>query len=426
MFAAAGKTPLSSFEETEEFLLAKFEILVGEVSKATRSIEALASKIESARVDLDDIGGKEGTASYTELLLEVHAKQADEFEFHVTYVFKGASNVCWEPLYEINLKESEPEARISLNGEVYNRTGEEWNDISLVLSTASMVPVSLTEPSPCILRAHRVVSAPVESKMMKKSSMGFGGSRRSMPEAVGSAMDDDMLKEAEEEAPAEEPEPDVDMDVEETVGHEVAGIQAYEIGGKVSIANGKKTGPFLLQEFTLACAAELFWSPQQGETVIARSEITNGVKVLLPGRARTYIDGEFAGESTLPLVRPLEKFTAGIRESKVLKAKKELTDRGRKTAGAIVKDKITRHYAYCIKLDLLHPIEAKLLVMDAIPHSDSTRIAIENIAFSKEPDKNVVGVLTWAMKTKEMKTVSIDYSFDVRYDKDVVIEPPLP
>jgi hypothetical protein len=207
--------------------------------------------------------------------------------------------------------------------------------------------------------------------------------------------------------------------------HEGVGIQVYQVSGKVNIPNGKDSGPYFLKDFALQSALELYWSSAQGEMTIARNKVKNTGQVLLPGQLRTYIDNEFTGESQLGLIKPFEEFDTGIRESKAIKVKRSLVDRGRKKSG-MVKDKVSRHYGFQVKLELLADIDTKLVAQDAIPISDSTRITIENTKFSKEPDKNESGVLTWNIPTKGMKKLDIDYEFDVVYNKDVEVTPALP
>jgi hypothetical protein len=226
-----------------------------------------------------------------------------------------------------------------------------------------------------------------------------------------------------------EPEPEVEMvsaTTEAAEVHEGVGIQVYQVAGKVNVPNGKDSGPYFLKDFALESTLELYWSSAQGEMTIARNKVKNTGQVLLPGQLRTYIDNEFTGESRLGLIKPFEEFDTGIRESKAIKVKKDLVDRGRKKAGAVLKDKVSRHYGYKIKMELLADMDTKLVAQDAVPISDSTRITVENVKYSKEPDKNVSGVLTWNIPTKGMKKLDIDYEFDVVYNKDVEVTPPLP
>lgn len=426
LFSAAGKVPFATYTELDASLAARIEGTIDEIAGLQQQKKAVNGQIAVLQKEFQKLRGKQGSVESQEVLLDLESKDMAEFEFVVSYVFKSASYAHWKPFYEAYLKEAGSEASLKLNGLVTNATGEDWLDVTLALSTANIRPVSVVEPSPYILRAHKPMPQ-VAMKVMSAPPMGrpagvFKKASKEMEKKEYDVGDEETVM------PEAEPEPDFDMvsaTTEAAEMHEGVGIQVYQVAGKVNIPNGKDSGPYFLKEFTLASTLELYWSSAQGEMTIARNKVKNTGQVLLPGQMRTYIDNEFTGESQLNLVRPFEEFDTAIRESKAIKIKKTLVDRGRKKAG-MVKDRVSRHYSYQIKLELLADLDTNLVAQDAIPISDSTRITIENVKFSKEPEKNESGVLTWKIPTKNMKKLDIDYEFDVLYDKNVEVTPDLP
>ncbi|HME55612.1 MAG TPA: mucoidy inhibitor MuiA family protein [Candidatus Lokiarchaeia archaeon] len=437
LYAATGKTRYETFSELDETLTGKIEGMIDEIADLQRKKKDLAKKIEVCQKEIEKINVRQGTVESNEIELDLEATEADEFTFAASYVFKSSSQARWQPFYEMYLQEESTDCTLKMNSLVTNNTGEDWKDIKLSLSTANIRPVFVQESSPYILRAHK--RAPVSparpraaAPAMAPSGAHTARAKMGKTKFAMGGMNKEEKEEDEVMAPeeAEPMEPDFDMETSiatEAEVHEGVGIQTYEIDGYVNVPNGKDSGPFFLKDFPLTAELELFWSSPQGIMVVARNVVENTGQVLLPGTMRTYIDEEFVGESQADFVRPFEKFKTGVRESKIIKIKKELVDRGRKKAGTVVKDKIVRHYGYSIKIDVLADLDAKFVVMDAIPTSDSTRISVNNISFSQDPDKNETGVITWNFDTKSMdKKTSIDYEFDVVYNKDVVITPPLP
>ncbi|MEX2680734.1 MAG: mucoidy inhibitor MuiA family protein [Candidatus Sigynarchaeota archaeon] len=428
LFSATGKVPFATYAELDESLTARVDGTIDEIAALQQQKKAVNNQIAVLQKEFQKLRGKQGTVESQEVLLDIESKDMAEFEFVVSYVFKSSSQARWKPFYEVYLKETGNEALLKLNGLVTNATGEDWLDVKLALSTANIRPVAIVEPSPFIIRAHKPMPQ-VAAKVMAAAPMSrpasmFKKASKEMEKREESIADEDLAM------PEAAPEPEAEIDMasvteEAAEVHEGVGIQVYEVPGKVNIPNGKDSGPYFLKEFTLESTLEIYWSSAQGEMSIARNRVKNTVQVLLPGQMRTYIDNEFTGESQLDLVRPFEEFDAGIRESKVVKVRKTLVDRGRKKSG-MVKDKVSRHYGYRITLELLADLDTKIVVQDVIPISDSTRITIENVKFSKEPDKNVSGVLTWKIPTKGMKKLDIDYEFDVLYEKNVEVIPPLP
>ena len=436
LYAATGKARYNTFSELDETLSGKVEAVLQELMVLQRKKTDLAKQVEICQKKINKINARQGTVESYEIELDLEATDADEFVFAISYVFKSSSQARWQPFYEMYLQEGSPDCSLKMNGLVTNNTGEDWKEIKLSLSTANIRPVSVQESSPYILQAHKRM--PVTSPAARPMASVAGGVRKRGLMATGkmskAELPRDAKEEEEESTVAFEPEPMVEAEIDmvtsiatEAEVHEGVGIQTYNIDGNVNVPNGKDSGPFFLKEFPLTANLELFWSAMQGIMVVARNVVENTGQVLLPGIMRTYIDEEFVGESRADLVRPFEKFKTGVRESKIIKIKKELVDRGRKKAGAVVKDKIVRHYGYAIKMEVLADVDAQFVVMDAIPTSDSTKISVNNVTFSKDPDKNETGVVTWNFETKSMeKKTSIDYEFDVVYNKDVAITPPLP
>jgi uncharacterized protein (TIGR02231 family) len=431
LFSATGKVPFGTYAELDASLATKVEGAIDDIAGFQQQKKSLNKQIAVLQKEFQKLNAKQGTVESQEVLLDLESKGAAEFEFVVSYVFKSSSYARWQPFYEVNLKEAGNEASLKLNGLVTNTTGEDWLDVALALSTANIRPVSVVEPTPYIIRAHKYVVA--MPKMMAAAPAGRSGGFALMKKSKEMAKMDKDEEEQERNIPMEEampePEPEVEMvsaTTEAAEVHEGVGIQVYQVAGKVNVPNGKDSGPYFLKDFALESTLELYWSSAQGEMTIARNKVKNTGQVLLPGQLRTYIDNEFTGESRLGLIKPFEEFDTGIRESKAIKVKKDLVDRGRKKAGAVLKDKVSRHYGYKIKMELLADMDTKLVAQDAVPISDSTRITVENVKYSKDPDKNVSGVLTWNIPTKGMKKLDIDYEFDVVYNKDVEVTPPLP
>ncbi|MHA1681518.1 MAG: mucoidy inhibitor MuiA family protein [Promethearchaeota archaeon] len=420
LFSATGKEAFDRYNDLDDVLTGKIFGLVEEISSLNKEKEDLEKRLATLRNKIDDLGAREGVVEYTEIVLAVDAEAGSEFELDVNYVYRSSSYATWEPFYEMFIKEGSPDTILKMNALVSNKTGEEWVGISLVLSTANIQPVHIHEPEPYFLRVYR--PEPVKAK--KKMLAARGGMVRRMAKKE-KVMEDYEMEEEEpfEPAPVPAPEPEMEftgVDVSESIG-----IQMYELTTKVDIPNGRTSGPFFLQDLELTSRVEYYWTALQGELVVARNIVKNDKTLIIPGKIRTYIDDDFVGLSHQPLVAPFDEFKVGLREGKNVKVKKKLVDRSRKT-GAVVKGKIKRDYKYEITIEVLNPVDGKLILKDTIPHSDSERIKVEAVEFSVPPVTNKIGVVDWEMDTSEKMKKSIMYSFSVRYPKNMVISPPLP
>lgn len=70
--------------------------------------------------------------------------------------------------------------------------------------------------------------------------------------------------------------------------------------------------------------------------------------------------------------------------------------------------------------------EITIKVVDVIPHSNSEKIEVELAPPSLSTKKEELGVLEWETKIEAGAELKIEYSYEVEWEKDVSIRPPLP
>ncbi len=159
-----------------------------ELSGATEEIRKtevlrrdLARRVAQARADLEKVQAKRGQTTKT-VAVEVEADRAGALELAVSYVVHAAG---WQPIWDARLVPETSTMELSFLGSVWQRTGEDWQGVSLSVSTAQpgrglfvpeLQPVWLTKfepPRPTPLRAP---SAPAPIADRFASGMGRGGS----------------------------------------------------------------------------------------------------------------------------------------------------------------------------------------------------------------------------------------------------------
>lgn len=70
--------------------------------------------------------------SYVDIVAELSAESDCKVEIVISYFVPCAG---WRPVYEIRIKDTEHPAMLICKAEIYQNTGEDWNDISLLLSS---------------------------------------------------------------------------------------------------------------------------------------------------------------------------------------------------------------------------------------------------------------------------------------------------
>ncbi|MHA2385718.1 MAG: DUF4139 domain-containing protein, partial [Candidatus Thorarchaeota archaeon] len=64
--------------------------------------------------------------------------------------------------------------------------------------------------------------------------------------------------------------------------------------------------------------------------------------------------------------------------------------------------------------------------VDRIPHSNSEKIEVEFKPAEIAPKKNELGVLEWDVKIDAQKELTIKYAYEVQWERNLTIRPPLP
>jgi uncharacterized protein (TIGR02231 family) len=388
--------------------------LVRESKKTIRKLESELERIDAEIASLQDninrIQGQRRTETVNEVFVNFDVKESTPLELEVTYQLRAAS---WQPTYDVDiLEETTSVKRIAV---VRNQTLEDWNDVDLTVSTASAQPVEAVDPSPFYVDVYtpqpvalggiatRSAAAPAEMKKEK-----------AYDEDV-----DDFMMEVEEE-----PMPDIIEDYAEPI-ETLGGITVYNVPGEVSIPADSDPHPVTLTLEEFESRRLHFWNAAAMAEAVAQDEITNGDSVLLPGNVKVYAAGDFIGETYLNLKAPREKFRLGTRVAYDVKVEKKLVEKDTEKAG-ITRGKKKRGYKYALELKNFAKQEITIKVVDVIPHSNSEKINVEITTLSLSTMKEALGVLEWETRIDADAEFKIEYAYEVDWEKDVSIRPPLP
>lgn len=161
------------------------------------------------------------------------------------------------------------------------------------------------------------------------------------------------------------------------------------------------------------------------------ADLTNTSEyVLLPGDATMYLNGDFVGQTRLPLVAAGRPFTAGFGVDPQLQVSRVLVDKTRTTQGG--NQVLT--FKYRIRLSSYKAAPVPVQVWDRTPHAETMQTIAVNLInpqpeLSADPlyarDEKPRGILRWDVtvgpKQNGEKTLNIDYEFRMELDKNVNI-----
>jgi len=367
-------------------------------------IQELDVKMQVLRNNIGRIKSERRTISTYSVEVSLEVSSASEVELDVIYQTSGAS---WSPRYDVDLHPAK--ATLRRLAMVSNRTEEDWSEIDLIISTATSRPVDVVEGSPFFITAYD------PSTEMKGRARDKRMKRAPKPSMVGAGV-------AAMAPPA--PPPEIEEEFAEAV-ETVSGVAVYELPKKMTIPSDNERHPVTLIEEDLESSTIHYWYAEGMAEVVAQDKVVNNDSVILPGKMKVFSEGDYIGETSIGQISPREEFKVGTRVAYDVKAEKKLAERDMEKAG-VLRGKLRRSYKYRLEIQSFSKRKIKIEVFDRVPHSVSTQIEIKIDWEKLAGVKHELGVVEWHRDLEPNEKKNIEYDYEVVWDKDVTISPPLP
>lgn len=368
----------------------------------------LERRLEKLRNELDQLRGARRRQRYA-AVVEVDVSQAGDLTVELTYVVSRAG---WQPLYDIRLLE-EGEKRVLEVGylaQVTQRTGEDWPDVALTLSTARpALAGKVPELDPWYVGPAYAQRKPARMAALK------------MAAPAAPVMDKAMALTGAEPAAAAlavEAEADVVTATVEATGAAVT----YQIPTAVAIPADGAPHKVAVARFELEPELDYVTAPRLVEAAYRRAQVANDSPyTLLAGPANLFAGDEFIGATELELIAPRGEIELYLGTDDRVKIEREL--KRRQVDKKLVGDRRRLRYAYEVALENLLPAEAKITLHDQIPvgrHED-IKVKLESTE-PKPAEQTELNLLRWefSLAPGEKQVVRFDFTVEHPRGMDVL------
>jgi uncharacterized protein (TIGR02231 family) len=374
-----------------------------EVRKAETAKRELARRIAAARADLDKLNAKRGETTKT-VALELSAERAGSLELHVSYSVPSAS---WQPVWDARLRPETSAVELALLGSVRQRTGEDWADARLSLSTAEPAR-GLWVPqleSRWLQRAQPVLPHP---RMLGAAEAGVAKMGRAAPAAPAA--------EAPEEKALEAPEAEAAMGLLSAT---------FTAPRRETVDGAGRARNVALARYTLKARLERTAAPRVDPAVYLTAVASNDTGVpLLPGLARVSVGDELVGRAPLPLTPPGGELKLAFGADGRIEVERRVLDRRHETAGLISKDEV---WSYRIRTSVKNrygtPATVRLLDLVPVSRDEAIRVALLDggtPATSEDPERP--GVKAWELSLEPRQEKVVELRYEVRYPRGFPIQ----
>jgi uncharacterized protein (TIGR02231 family) len=318
-----------------------------------------------------------------------------EVEVELSYVVAGAG---WTSSYDIRL--TGDQLTLSWYGLITQRTGEDWPECALTLSTARpMVAAKVPELDPWYLDRRRppvpVAPAAVPLSRGVDRQAAFGESLQ----AAGAA------------APAFA---DLDATVEQGVT-----AATYTPPQPVAVPADGASHRATIASVDLETELDYVTAPVRSADVHLRATVVNSSAHTLPaGRAAVFHDADFVGSTALPMWAPGEDVELALGLDDRIRVERKLV---RRTAGkATLGSTRRREVEYETKIENHTPRAARVTVLDQLPVARDHEIAVKPATAEPEPAETTdLGVVTWKLDLAAGAETTIRLGFRVDTGKSV-------
>jgi uncharacterized protein (TIGR02231 family) len=326
----------------------------------------------------------------------------------LTLVYRvGLAN--WTPRYEARLDTGDGGKKPALDlvrlGQVTQRTGEDWSNAELTLSTVrTQGGTQAPDVDPLIVSFDEYYPIP------------YGGAQPRMGDARAKA-----APPAPAAAPMATRESQPARPVLATL--EAGAFQAsFKVAGKVSVPRDGSPKTFTLSQTTLAPTLTAHVAPALDQTAYLEVGFTDDEQApLLPGPVAIQRDGVFVGTGRLPLVAPGDKATLGMgADDRVKVTRVPLRDKG--TEPSWIGNTRTQVTEFKTSVKNLHATPIHVTVTDRIPVSDINQIVVDPLPSNTPATEKVVadkrGVSAWSFDLDPSQQKDIRFGWRMKWPAD--------
>ena len=417
---ATQAVDLAAVAKQLEFVHTEKERILGVAREQNERDEMLARELQVAKQQLESLGGADRTERSALVLMAI--PESCTVDVELTYL---VGNATWEPAYAVRAAGDRTGVTVEYDALVSQRTGEDWKDVKLSLSTAQPTRAS-SPPAVDPWYVDVVVPAPPASARSLpaiSADYAVAAARDPMIEPMMAKSDSAVRKQLEEFSAA--------ATVQET-GTAVS----FEIPRPVTIpTDASKKQRTRIGAFEPTAKFMYVAAPIVSESVFLRGDMTNSSAFqLLPGNAQVFMGGDFIGDTAMPSVAPKDEFKVFFGPDRALRATREVLSKNTGSSGLFGGSTVTT-WSDRITLDNGSGREVNVELYDRRPISLNEKIDVKvsNVAPALSTDKPYVdgrmtqGILRWDLavpaSARGPKATTVSWTVDISRANDVRTTP---
>jgi uncharacterized protein (TIGR02231 family) len=380
-----------------------------EIRRAEAGRREQARRIAQARADLDKVQAKRGTTTKT-VAIEVEAERAGSFDVVLSYAVGAAG---WAPVWDARLLPDAGTMELAFQGSVWQRTGEDWKEVALRVSTA---------------QPDRGIHVPtLDPRYLTRYEPPRPMPLAGRPAAMAAPAAPAAKAEARRKAPVEEEDAEeaaVPMDVAEARVEEGLLSASFATARRETVDGSGQARKVPLARFPMKARIVRTAAPRvEAAAFLTATAVNETGFPLLPGAVGVYVGDEFVGRTALRATPPGGELELAFGADDRVEIDRKVLERRRESAGVLTKDEVYRYRVRIgVKSRYATPVAVKLLDLVPVPRDEKIQVKLldGSTAWTRE-DPERPGVKVWELPLGAREEKVVELRYEVRYPRDFPI-----
>lgn len=410
MKGGASSDSLPVLKDVMDFYQTKMTSINSELQKIKREenkLYTLRTKVQERLNELLEYKNRliaEKTGNNTpinQIIVTVSAKESVSGSLSVSYI---TSNAGWTPAYDIRIKDVESPVALSLKANVYQNTGEEWNNVKLTLSTNNPYKNN-TKPylAPWYLTYYMPVTRYTSNVVMQTEAKAPVAAREDL------SLDNDAYKGYSNKALA-------GSTADYTTQSQNMTSIEYNIDLPYTISSSGKQHLVAVLDNNISAIYNHYAVPKMDKDAFLIAKLTGWEDLnLMTAKANIYFEGTYIGVTTIDpnMVNDTLEISLGSDKSVVINRKKLKDKVKEQTLGTNTIKTITMEIT--VKNNKNSSVDLTLEDQIPVANDKDIKVIFNSEEFTGKYNENT-GMLMWKMKLKPKESKVVSFTYSIKYD----------
>ena len=397
---------VAGLKEASDFFRTRLADIKSKQLAINKKLVKLQQRIANISNQLNTLNARKNIPT-SEILVMLTADQGVNATFTVSYLVNTAG---WTPSYDLRAKDVKNPIEIAYKANVYQTTGEDWENVMLTLSTSNP-SVSGTKPvlSPWFLSYYEPYTYSYDGDDEYKSKGKKTMAKEEAPsmETNGVALSEVSVSDA------------LSASAYTAVTESTTSIE-FEISKPYDIPCNGKTYTVEMTKSTLPATYEYYAVPKIDKDAFLLARVTGWEGLnMLSGNVYLYFEGTYVGQSYFDSRTTTDTLDLSLGRDKNIVIKRERLKEfaSKKLIG--INQTETRGFEISVRNKKSQPVT--IVIDDQIPLSTNKDIVIEKMDISGAKYDDPTGRLTWKYDIKAAETKKMKLVYSVKYPKDKTV-----